>query len=85
MLCRTHHKLGLVALTLMASFPAQAYLDPGTGSVILQAIIATVVAGLATMRLWWDKLLNLFSSRKDPSADDNDSSQPTSKHDHKEP
>lgn len=48
----------------MASAPAYAYLDPGTGSIILQAIIATVVAGFASVRLWRDKFLELIRFRK---------------------
>ncbi|MGF1721227.1 hypothetical protein L4D20_14405 [Vibrio kyushuensis] len=31
---------------------------------ILQIIIATVVAGLATGRYWWGKFLNLINVRK---------------------
>ena len=34
----------------------QAYLDPGTGSVALQLIIGSVVAALAAVRLYWDRL-----------------------------
>lgn len=48
----------------MLCMPAYAYLDPGTGSIILQAIIASVVVGFASLRLWWDKFIGLFSSRK---------------------
>ncbi|WP_243974603.1 hypothetical protein ACBZ91_09510 [Vibrio natriegens] len=70
-------KVGLVALLILSSCPAYAYLDPGTGSVILQVIIATVVAGLATMRLWWYKLLNLFSVRKSELNEDKTSQSTT--------
>ena len=63
-----HHQIGkkIISLVLLAtlSLPAYAYLDPGTGSIIFQAIIASVVMGFATIRLWWDKFISLFSSRK---------------------
>ncbi|PKH54989.1 hypothetical protein CXF83_08420 [Shewanella sp. Choline-02u-19] len=63
-----HNQIGkkIIYLALLAtiSTPAYAYLDPGTGSIIFQAIIASVVMGFATIRLWWDKFLSLFSSRK---------------------
>ena len=53
----------------LMSFPAYAYIDPGTGSVVLQAIIASVIAGAATAtataRLWWDKFLCFFNIKKE--------------------
>jgi hypothetical protein len=51
-------------LLAMASAPAYAYLDPGTGSVILQALIAVVVVGFASLKLWWYKLLGFFNAHK---------------------
>jgi hypothetical protein len=32
---------------------ANAYLDPGTGSLILQAILAFIAGAAATVSLWW--------------------------------
>tara|TARA_B110001454_G_C12671505_1_gene413959 strand:+ start:385 stop:624 length:240 start_codon:yes stop_codon:yes gene_type:complete len=32
---------------------ANAYLDPGTGSIILQAILAFIAGAAATVSLWW--------------------------------
>jgi len=40
----------------MLSLPASAYLDPGTGSFILQAIIAGLMATLFTIKLYWYRL-----------------------------
>tara|TARA_B100000780_G_C20840941_1_gene334191 strand:- start:339 stop:533 length:195 start_codon:yes stop_codon:yes gene_type:complete len=37
-----------------------AYLDPGTGSIILQTIIALLAAGMATISIWWQKVKNIF-------------------------
>ena len=39
---------------------ALAYFDPGTGSFILQAIIAFLAAGLATATMTWNKLKNFL-------------------------
>jgi hypothetical protein len=39
--------------------PAHAYLDPGTGSMVIQAVIAGVVGALALGRLYWTRLKNL--------------------------
>ena len=54
--------------------PAQAYLDPGTGSMILQMVLGGV-AGLAVLvKMYWQKLRELpgslsANSRKDKAGD----------------
>jgi hypothetical protein len=48
---------------------AYAYLDPGTGSMILQVLLGGI-AGLALVgRLYWHKLLLFFGARKDVEAE----------------
>ena len=37
-----------------------AYLDPGTGSVILQAILGGVAALAVTAKLWWHRVTSIF-------------------------
>jgi len=34
---------------------AYAYLDPGTGSMMLQAMIGAIASGMFFIRLYWDK------------------------------
>lgn len=53
------------ALVLMAAFtsPAFAYLDPGTGSMVLQAILGVVAVAGATISVYWQKVRSLFSKR----------------------
>ena len=41
------------------------YLDPGSGSLILQGAIGAIAVALATGKLWWYKLKSLFSSKQD--------------------
>jgi hypothetical protein len=48
--------------------PLHAYLDPGTGSIALQLIIGGVVAAIATVRLYWDRLKQLV--QRTPSRAD---------------
>lgn len=36
--------------------PAYAYVDPGTGSMMLQMLIAGAAAGFTTIGLYWSKL-----------------------------
>ena len=44
----------IIFLYLLSSITkAHAYLDPGTGSIILQAILAFIAGAAATFSLWW--------------------------------
>ena len=40
---------------------AAAYLDPGTGSIIFQGIIAVVASGLAVFAAAWKSVVRFFS------------------------
>ncbi len=40
---------------------AQAYLDPGTGSIILQAILGFIAAAAATASFYWSKVKLFFA------------------------
>ena len=44
-----------------------AYLDPGTGSVLLQLILGALAAGLAFVKRVRDFFLNLFTKKKSKS------------------
>jgi hypothetical protein len=37
-----------------------AYLDPGTGSILLQGLIAAIATALATGKFWWHRVKSLF-------------------------
>ena len=52
------------------------YLDPGSGSLIVQLIIAAIVGVLATFRLWKGRLLSLLGIRQ--KSDDIDEDGPNS-------
>jgi hypothetical protein len=47
--------------------PALAYLDPGTGSIVIQAVVAGVVGVLALGRLYWSRLKGLV--RRNPPTE----------------
>jgi hypothetical protein len=36
------------------------YLDPGSGSVLIQIIIATILGGLIAIRVFWSRLIARF-------------------------
>ena len=52
----------------MTSFPA--YLDPGTGSLIVQLILGGFAAVAVTAKLWWHRLLHvLHIRRREPATE----------------
>ncbi len=53
----------LGAVLLLPDRQAHAYLDPGTGSLLVQGLIGAVAAGLLVLKLYWQKLRGLFSSQ----------------------
>lgn len=59
-----------LVVTLTVSVPAYAYLDPGTGSVIYQALIVAFLAAAAAGRFWWTKVKGLFGGSSSQSADE---------------
>ncbi len=62
----------LVLLHVINTKQAYAYIDPGTGSYILQMTIAALLAGLFTMKLFMNKIKTLFKnffSRKNKSGE----------------
>ena len=58
----------VLACTLMlgvtALQPTHAYLDPGTGSILLQGLIAAVAAVTVAGRIYWGKIKSLFRSQQ---------------------
>ncbi len=54
-------------LALLLPVPAWAYLDPGTGSIILQGIIAGLAVAGLTIKTYWYKLKSLFGQSNSSS------------------
>ena len=52
--------------------PAYAYLDPGTGSMVLQGIIAAVAAGLTTAGIYWSRIKNFILGKKEHKQETNE-------------
>ena len=59
--------LAFILLTGITS-PAFAYLDPATGSMIIQGLIAGIVFLMATARSWWKKAKSFITNT--PITDD---------------
>ena len=58
----------ILALTLVAG-PAWAYIDPGTGSMLVQSVLATIAVIMVAGRTFWTRLKSFFSRHKDGQAD----------------
>ena len=61
----------IVAIVILAFWvtPAYAYLDPGTGSILLQGILAGIASVITTIVLYWQKI-KVFLKRILPQKKD---------------
>jgi hypothetical protein len=58
----------VVAAGMTLPSEAHAYLDAGTGSMLVQALIASTAAALIAVRTYWTRIKNFFGG-KSPEAD----------------
>jgi hypothetical protein len=72
---RMHRSLAsfvvFLGATLFFTRPAFAYIDPGSGSMILQMLIAGIGAGWVAFKLFWHRIARFFS-RKEKSGQSNE-------------
>ena len=57
--------MGLGGISILA------YLDPGSGSAIVSAIIAAIAAVGVTIKLYWHRLLRLLGLKRKAKPTDN--------------
>ena len=64
---RKDFKFCLMYTIVLIAFanPAYGYLDPGTGSVILQGVLGALAAIAVILKLYWHRLLRFLGLRKD--------------------
>ena len=60
----------ITALILLFMTDTQAYLDPGTGSMLLQVILGGVAAVGVAVKLYWHKLRVAFGMGKKEESED---------------
>lgn len=58
--------LGLVLIA--ASQNAHAYLDPGTGSILMQSILAGIAVAIGVVRAYWFRIRAFFGAGNDEPA-----------------
>jgi len=56
-------------LLLIPAHNAHAYIDPGSGSYILQLIIAGLLGAAFAVRIYWKRIKGFFSPRQDKQDD----------------
>ena len=61
-------RLFLGCLLLMSWAPAYAYIDPGTGSALIQGVIAAVAAVGVTLKLYWHRIMDFVGKKKDKNS-----------------
>jgi hypothetical protein len=54
----------LFVAALLTTTPAYAYLDGGTGSILIQGLFAGVAGALAFLKIYWSKLTAIFKRSK---------------------
>ena len=54
----------LLFLDVLIHSNAYAYIDPGTGSIMLQALIAGIAAAGAAVSVYWSKIKSFFSKKE---------------------
>ena len=70
---RTPSVLAVATLGLLIASPSHAYLDPGTGSIILQGLIAGMAVGIGLLRRYWQQFKLFLAKHTGKSSDhDND-------------
>jgi hypothetical protein len=52
----------IVAIQFVCLQNAFAYLDPGIGSYIFQVLVAALIGGLFTIKIFWQKIKNFFGN-----------------------
>ena len=58
----------VLAACLLIASPAHAYLDPGTGSMLVSAVIGLFAAVALALKMFWYRLVGFFRGKR-PAAD----------------
>ena len=53
---------------ILSTDSSHAYIDPGSGSMILQVLIASILGILTAVKIYWAQLKSFFSRKSDTNA-----------------
>ena len=62
----------IVMVLVLAPSAALAYIDPGTGSFVIQGIIAAVVGAGFAIKMFWHRIKSTLTGKPLPGDDDPD-------------
>lgn len=60
-----------LVLLVMPVDRAQAYLDPGSGSLIIQVLIGGLLGLLVALKLYWGRIIGFITGKKPTDSADN--------------
>ena len=67
------HSLAAVFALVLSATPAHAYIDPGTGGMLLQLLLGGLAGAAVIVRLQWERIREMtrrmFSGRDKPGED----------------
>lgn len=64
---------GVFIFFVWSAQPAYAYLDPGTGTIIIQSIIGGIAAGTTFLAIYWSKFKGFVARVRGKLPDEKDS------------
>ena len=67
--------LVIFALLLLTPETAHAYLDMGTGSYILQVLVASLASGAVFIKIFWSRIISFFSRNKSEKVGKSDNNE----------
>lgn len=67
----------VLAFSFTAIPMANAYIDPGSGSFIIQMLVGAALGASLAIKIFWRRLVSFFTGRK---SDDPDEEQQSSEH-----
>lgn len=62
----------ITALFFLDVRPAEAYLDPGTGSMLVQGVLAAIAAAGVSLGIFWKRIKAFFSRSSLRKTENND-------------
>ena len=60
----------IISYSLIVPLSANAYIDPGTGSLLIQIVLATLLGASFAIKLMWTKIKRLFRRKETPLSSD---------------
>ena len=63
---------GIASVLVLLPLPAQAYLDPTTGSMLISAIVGLFASLVLAIKTYWYRIKSFFRRKPEPSHSDDE-------------